>query len=201
MQANCISPEYKTEDRILEINFSEIPLEIDLTEHAIENEAIRDAAVNHLVEHFWSNVESKIDCSLLPADTLSRNATFTGRIVEVIDTNQICVITKIDFQNNKSITVMFANGNTKLFYTHELKETKNKLNDMNFKPHKYVAGESIERNRIYNIKTEKNRGLAIVNPTRSIATDRLRVSFLTNSSKKIVEFMDSVDIISSIITD
>ncbi|SPU40702.1 Uncharacterised protein [Lysinibacillus capsici] len=192
---------YGYEERLVEINFEELSLEIDINNPSLTDEEIANAALEQLNKNFWPIIENKINCKLLPKNTLTQSTAFTGRIVEEISTNQIGVISKTDFQNQKSITVLFPNGDTKLFFTHELKETELDTFDMAFIPHKYVPGEAVERNKIYLIQTQKNTGLAVMNPTRSLNSDRWRVSFFTTSPTKKVEFMATEDIISSIIND
>lgn len=192
---------YGYEERLVEINFEELALEIDINNPSLTDEEIANAAFEQLNKNFWPIIENKIICKLLPKNTLTQSTTFTGRIVEEISSNQIGVISKTDFQNQKSITVLFPNGDTKLFFTHELKETEFDIFNMAFTPHKYVPGETVERNKIYLIRTQKNNGLAVLNPTRSLNSDRWRVSFFTTTSTKKNEFLATDDIINSIIND
>lgn len=177
-----------THHRLMGISFNSISLEVETNENATPDE-IKAQAIEHILNNFWEFVEGKIECDIMPKDTLNEKTSFIGQLVIVRETNMRGVILKINKQNHKSVTVLFPDETTNIYYFNDLKRSYESVESISLPTVELKEGEKIKPHVIYRVDTGITRELAIITFNRSLESDRVGVNYITNSAQRKVRFM------------
>lgn len=188
----------KINNRVMGISFDSIPVEIEIDENATPEE-IKQKAKEYLLNNFWDLVEGRMECVIMPQGTLNEKSVFIGQLVKIIDTNKSGVVLKINKQNHKSVTVLFADETTNIYHYHDLKRTYESVDSSTFPVGKLEDANGINSNVIYRLQTENTSKLAIITVNNNLKSNRVGVHFITNTAKRCVKFMPYDEALNNII--
>lgn len=174
-----------------------IHLEIDVPDDATTEE-INRLAKAYFYNHFQELIDlSSLEMKLHPEGVLTHDAIFVGQIVRCIDLGRIGIVIRHKKGTKRRISVLFSNGEVRLFEPYSLSPCTTAYHKMHFTPAAYKPGTEIEEGVIYDIKGKNEiQGMAVITFNRNRTEKlRVRVNYLTAGNKRNVVFMNYTDLI------